>query len=67
MTKIEVLEDTCFQNESKFITEHYFVQHMNITTNKSLIKRKLKTKDNEGTSLNKCGSLMESSSLCYID
>ncbi len=41
MTKIEVLEDTCFQNESKFITEHYFVQHMNITTSKSLIKWKL--------------------------
>ncbi len=41
MTKIEVLEDTCFQNESKFITEDYFVQHMNITTSKSLIKWKL--------------------------
>ncbi len=30
---------TCFQDKSKFITEDYFVQHMNITTNnKSLIK-----------------------------
>ncbi len=30
-----IQEKTCFQN---FITEYYFVQHMNITTNKSLIK-----------------------------
>jgi hypothetical protein len=41
MTKIEVLEDICFQNKSKFIIEDYFVQYMNITTNKGLIKWKL--------------------------
>ncbi len=33
-----VKEKTCFQNKSKFITEDCFVQHMNITTNKSVIK-----------------------------
>ncbi len=26
-----VLEQTCFQNKSKFITEDQFVKHMNIT------------------------------------
>ncbi len=31
---LRVLEMTCFQNKSKFITKDYFVQHMNITTNK---------------------------------
>ncbi len=29
-----VEEKTCFQNKSNFITEDYFVQHMNITINK---------------------------------
>jgi len=33
-------------NKSKFITKDQFVQHMNNTTNKSLIKLKLYTKDN---------------------
>ncbi len=31
-------EKTFFQNKSNFITEDYFLQHMNIETNKSLIK-----------------------------
>jgi hypothetical protein len=31
-------EKTCFQNISKFDTEDYFVQRMNITTIKGLIK-----------------------------
>jgi hypothetical protein len=54
---------TCFQNKSKLIAEDHFVEHMSITTNKSLIKWKLYTKDNQGTSLIKYGSLIESSSL----
>jgi len=33
-----IQEKTFLQNKSKFITEDYFVQHMNITINKSLIK-----------------------------
>ncbi len=28
--QVKILEKTCFQNKSKFITEDYFVQHMNI-------------------------------------
>jgi hypothetical protein len=40
-------EKTCFQNKSKFITEYYIVQHMNITINKVQLKgSKLNTKDN---------------------
>ncbi len=35
--KSHISEKTCFQNKSKFITEDNFVQHMNITTNQSLI------------------------------
>jgi hypothetical protein len=27
----DLLEKTCFQNKSKFITEDQFVKHMNIT------------------------------------
>jgi hypothetical protein len=38
---------------------------MNITTNKSLMN--LYTKDNQGTSLIKHGTLIESSSLHYLD
>jgi hypothetical protein len=33
-----VKEKTSFQNKSKLITENYYVQHLNITTNKSLFK-----------------------------
>ncbi len=36
--EIIAIRKTCFQNKSKFIAEDYFVQHMNITTNKILIK-----------------------------
>jgi hypothetical protein len=45
--------------KEKFITEDNFVQHMN----KVYLKGKLYTKDNEGTSLIKHGTLIEGSSL----
>jgi len=32
---VQIQEKTCFQNKSKFIIEDYFVQHMNITINKT--------------------------------
>jgi hypothetical protein len=56
--KVSLLwEKTCFLNKCKFITEDYFVHHMNITTNKSLTKWNYIQipKGNEGTSLIKCG------------
>jgi len=33
-----VKEKTCFRNKSKFTTEDYFVQHVNITATRSIIK-----------------------------
>ncbi len=33
-----IRKKNCFQNKSKFITEDYFVQHMNVTIKSSLIK-----------------------------
>jgi len=32
--QLGLYEKTCFQNKSKFFTEDYIVQHMNITINK---------------------------------
>jgi len=36
--KVPYNKNTCFQNKSMLIAEDYFEQHMNIATNKSLIK-----------------------------
>ncbi len=40
---VQLQEQTCFQNKSKFITEDYFVQHMNIRINK--VNEKLYTQE----------------------
>ncbi len=50
---------TCFQNKSNFATEDSFEHYNEIKFN----QMKLYTTDNEGTSLTKCGSWMESTGL----
>ena len=54
---------TCFQNKSKFITEDYLVQHVNIAHQIKFNQMKLCTQDDEVTSLIKYGSEIESYSL----
>ncbi len=63
VSQLSVRKDLFPRKKSKLITEDYFVQHMSTTINKVLLNRKLYTKDNEGNSLIKHGSLIDGYSL----